>query len=102
MQTAKKLHWTQLPENKEKVKAMAEKGASTRRKVNVKRKHSTKGKAEAHQDSRIVYAFAHVEAWIELYADSVELPRSIVTEQVAELLLLQVRGKRMGTRNSMS
>ena len=81
---------------------MAEKGAKSRRKKRVKRKYSKKSKTQAHQDdSRIVYAFAHVETWIELYADSVELPRAIVAERVAELLLLQVSGKRLGTRNSM-
>jgi len=98
----KKLHWTQRPENKAKLARLIRKMVKTKNRgkknVTVKRSKEETPETDPHRED-IIYAFARTEAWLEFYANSIELPKSFVTEQVAKLLLVQTRRKGLGAGN---
>jgi hypothetical protein len=78
---AKKLHWTQTPEGKAKLAARRN------------RKESSDGQEEGH----IIYALGRTEEWLGVYADSLGLPRTLVTSRVGELLQRKTCRSRVGS-----
>lgn len=53
-------------------------------------------------DAQVIYAFAHVESWLEAYARSNQLSAYELTNRVATLLHVQTGGKILGLEDSLS
>jgi hypothetical protein len=89
-----KLHWTQTPEGRARMSRLA------------RRAHHKGGKrGKQHSGSEeavIAYAFGHVEAWLDIYANSVGLSVPAVTYRVAELLRATARRKVVGAGHQVS
>lgn len=60
---------------------------------------NSKSITDAHHE---IYAFAHVETWIEDYARSNQLPAHELTERVADLLKLQTVRPILGMSDHLS
>lgn len=83
---AKRKHWTQLPENKAKLRKQLAKAARTKAKG--RKTSGEPSDSQKEQDAAVhAYAFGHVEAWLEVYARSHGLSPSALTHRVARLLL---------------
>lgn len=61
----------------------------------MKRKH-------VETDHHVAYAVGHVEAWLEIYAKSIQSPGPEFTARVATLLLAQTGGTQLGTEHHLS
>jgi transposase-like protein len=56
---------------------------------------------ERRTERHVVYAFAHCQTWIEIYANTLSIPSAFFAERVGELLLQQARGKKLRADNRM-
>jgi transposase-like protein len=56
---------------------------------------------ERATERHIVYAFAHCQTWIEVYANTLSIPPSFFAERVGELLQQQARGKKLRPNDRM-
>ena len=52
--------------------------------------------ANAKIDTHVAYAVGHIEAWLEIYARSIQSSGSEFTSRVATILLAQAGGEGMG------
>lgn len=48
-----------------------------------------------------IFAFSHVQTWLDIYAGSSGIPSTLLTDRVARLLLSSTRGQVLGSLNSM-
>lgn len=105
MPNGKKIHWTQRPENKARVKASLKK-AHAAKQVNKKKRaqakkqspsSSTPAKAshvkvrERIQEGVFSYALGHVECWIATYAASADVSAEALAAELGAVLSRKVR-----------
>lgn len=99
----KKKHWTQLPENKAKVRAMAKKGGTVAR-MNEKKnlllkpqrdlEKRTRGLGKktltklenVQQEKHITFAFGFIQAWITEHSRRTGISQRILAQRLAEFL----------------
>jgi hypothetical protein len=93
-----KLHWTQRPENKAKVQAMARRGSKTRNAAKKKNGSQQKPKPETQNginvefEKAFAYALGYVECWIENYSQSTAVPAEALASRLGKVL----QGKKNG------
>lgn len=75
--------------------------AQKKARVKHKRKYTKKGRKEneisSQEEKHIAYAIGHCETWLQIYADSVRIPRTSFTSRVARALLVQTHREGLGT-----
>ncbi len=98
MSTTKKLHWTQTPEGRARIAAVARKGHRTR-KAKAKAKqtkprgavpHATKA-PERIDDGTFAYAHGYLTCWIDQYAARKGVPAGSLTAELGAVFQRQAR-----------
>ncbi len=79
-----KIHWTNRPENKAKLKKMLRAAAVTRAKKNAAQ--STPATETGIPDDTFAYALGHVECWLDTYAKSAGVPAAALTARLGKVL----------------
>lgn len=90
----KLVHWTQRPENKEKIRKMREKANRTRKRHQQSTTHPSPRAshvADIAQDT-FAYALGHVECWIEIYAKSSGVSAESLAAKLGAVLSVKSRG----------
>lgn len=90
-----KLHWTQRPENKAKVLAMAKRGRRTRKaqkRARTSIPHPETNAGDIPQDT-FAYALGYIECWLEAYAKSAGIPSEALAAKLGKVLQVKSRGQ---------
>jgi len=90
MATDTKVHWTQRPENKAKLKAMLKRASKSRK----SKKSSSSTKVVKHGNARpeevpegtFQYALGYFECWIENFAQSSSVSATALASQLGKAL----------------
>jgi hypothetical protein len=72
-------------------------------------KETMNGNANAEHDNEAarslerhtIFAFGHCQTWLEVYANSLSIPPSVIAYRVGELLQQQTRGQKLWSRNQV-
>ena len=112
---AKKIHWTQTPEGKEKMSKVQKKvwkakkrvlksqaprkanGSIKTKKSRIKNEVTIQTKEEEIVKKATTIAFTHCEAWISVFADTWGISRSNLARRVGKSLCLQADREILGS-----
>lgn len=81
----KKLHWTQRPENRARVVALAKKRHAKRPMTSRSPKRETPDATDLHAEET-AYAFGFTQSWLYAYAERTGIARQTLAYRVGKLL----------------